>query len=180
MWQFVKYTLATIIGLFLFSFLGFILIIGIGSAMSSSESEFEVKENSVLKLNWNFFEYNYNGSNSWKIWVVLRGQLYGAPGLRMTKWRHFVFHQFGVPTDHIFWHTCRIFRHTCHISNFKILKIGRFRNTKSQKCLSEKKWISIQALVNRDFVRRDRLFRQTKLQKWISHTKGCKSWFHRM
>jgi protease-4 len=53
MWQFVKFTLATIIGLFLFSFLGFILIIGIGSAMSSSESEFQVKENSVLKLDLN-------------------------------------------------------------------------------------------------------------------------------
>ncbi|MHA8050984.1 signal peptide peptidase SppA [Aquirufa sp. ROCK-SH2] len=53
MWQFVKYTLATIIGLFLFSLLSFIFIVGIGSAMSSSESEYEVKENSILKLNLN-------------------------------------------------------------------------------------------------------------------------------
>ena len=35
-------------------------------------------------------------------------------------------------------------------------------------------------LVNRDFVWRNMKFRQTKLQKWISHTKGCKSWFCHM
>jgi protease-4 len=53
MWQFVKFTLATIIGLFLFSLLSFVFVVGIGSAMSSSETEFDVKENSVLKLDLN-------------------------------------------------------------------------------------------------------------------------------
>lgn len=53
MWQFVKFTLATIVGFFLFSLFGFFIIVGIGSAMNSSEAEFEVKENSVLKLDLN-------------------------------------------------------------------------------------------------------------------------------
>lgn len=53
MWQFVKYTLATIVGMFLFLLVSIILLVGIGSAMSSSDSEYEVKENSILKLDLN-------------------------------------------------------------------------------------------------------------------------------
>jgi hypothetical protein len=33
--------------------------------------------------------------------------------------RHFIFHQFGVQTDSIFWHIC-------HISNYEIIKIDQF------------------------------------------------------
>ncbi len=52
MLQFFKYVLATIVGLLLFSFVGFFLLIGIGAALSSSaDSKVEVKEKSVLKLN---------------------------------------------------------------------------------------------------------------------------------
>ena len=53
MWQFVKYTLATIVGMFLFLLVSIILVAGIGSAMSSSDSEYELKENSILKLDLN-------------------------------------------------------------------------------------------------------------------------------
>jgi hypothetical protein len=53
---------------------------------------------------------------------IIRGQLCGAQGLRLSKWRHFVLRQFGVPTDHIFWHTCCIFWHTCLTSNSQIFK----------------------------------------------------------
>jgi hypothetical protein len=63
--------------------------------------------------------------------VLIRwGQLYGTRRLCMTKWRHFVIHQFCVQTVNIFWHTCCIFWHTCRISNLKNLKIGWFRKTK--------------------------------------------------
>ncbi|GAB2588406.1 signal peptide peptidase SppA [Spirosoma areae] len=49
--QFLKYVLATIIGLLLFSFIGFLLLIGIGTAISSSsDKKTTVKENTVLKL----------------------------------------------------------------------------------------------------------------------------------
>jgi len=52
--QFLKYVLATVVGLLLFSFVGFLLLVGIGSAISaSSDKEVTVKENSVLKLNLN-------------------------------------------------------------------------------------------------------------------------------
>lgn len=52
MFQFLKYVLATIIGLFLFSFIGFLLLLGIGVAASSgSKNQTTVKANSVLKLN---------------------------------------------------------------------------------------------------------------------------------
>ncbi|WP_234734669.1 signal peptide peptidase SppA [Tellurirhabdus bombi] len=52
--QFLKYVLATFVGLIVFSFVGFMLLIGIGSALSSASSdETTVKENSVLKLNLN-------------------------------------------------------------------------------------------------------------------------------
>lgn len=53
MWQFFKYTLATLMGLFLFLIISILLIVGIGAAMSGGESEFEVKENSILKLDLN-------------------------------------------------------------------------------------------------------------------------------
>ena len=55
--------------------------------------------------------------------------------------------------------------------------MGWFCKTKSKKCLSEKKRFSIQALANHDYVGRNVMFCQTKLQKWISHTKGYKNWF---
>ena len=48
--QFLKYVLATIVGLLLFSFVGFLLLIGIGAAFSSSDSKTTVSENSVLKI----------------------------------------------------------------------------------------------------------------------------------
>ncbi|MCX6216709.1 signal peptide peptidase SppA [Spirosoma sp.] len=48
--QFLKYVLATIVGLLLFSFVGFLLLIGLGTALSSSDKKTTVKENTVLKL----------------------------------------------------------------------------------------------------------------------------------
>ncbi|MBD2757336.1 signal peptide peptidase SppA [Spirosoma validum] len=48
--QFLKYVLATIVGLMLFSFVGFLLLLGIGAAFSSSDSKTTVSANSVLKL----------------------------------------------------------------------------------------------------------------------------------
>ncbi|OIN56706.1 signal peptide peptidase SppA [Arsenicibacter rosenii] len=52
--QFLKYVLATIVGLFLFSFVGFLLLIGISAAFSSAaDKQTEVAGNSVLKLNLN-------------------------------------------------------------------------------------------------------------------------------
>lgn len=53
MWQFIKYTLATLMGLFLFLIISILMIVGVGAAMSEGESEFEVKENSILKLDLN-------------------------------------------------------------------------------------------------------------------------------
>jgi protease-4 len=53
MWQFFKYTLATLMGLFLFLIISILMIVGIGAAMSGGDSEFEVKENSILKLDLN-------------------------------------------------------------------------------------------------------------------------------
>ncbi|WP_077922782.1 signal peptide peptidase SppA [Spirosoma sp. 209] len=51
MLQFFKYVLATIVGLLLFSIVGFILLVGIGAALSSSaDTKVSVKENTVLKL----------------------------------------------------------------------------------------------------------------------------------
>ncbi|GAB2794238.1 signal peptide peptidase SppA [Rhabdobacter roseus] len=49
MLQFLKYVLATIVGILLFSVLSLLLLIGIGSAFSSDE-KVNVKDNSVLKL----------------------------------------------------------------------------------------------------------------------------------
>jgi len=51
--QFLKYVLATIVGLLLFSFVGFLLLIGIGAAISSSDSKVSVANNSVLKVDLN-------------------------------------------------------------------------------------------------------------------------------
>lgn len=49
--QFLKYVLATIVGLLLFSFVGFLLLIGLSAALSSSsDQKADVKENSVLKI----------------------------------------------------------------------------------------------------------------------------------
>ncbi len=53
MLQFLKYVLATIVGIFLFSILSFFLLIGIGAAMSSSDTKTTVESNSVLKLDLN-------------------------------------------------------------------------------------------------------------------------------
>ncbi|GAB3947797.1 signal peptide peptidase SppA [Spirosoma harenae] len=52
MQQFLKYVLATIVGLILFSFVGFLMLIGLSAALSSSsDQKTEVKNNSVLKIN---------------------------------------------------------------------------------------------------------------------------------
>ncbi|MGA0558968.1 signal peptide peptidase SppA [Larkinella sp. VNQ87] len=52
--QFLKYVFATIVGLFLFTFVAFLMLLGIGSVFSAaSGDEVAVKENSVLKLNLN-------------------------------------------------------------------------------------------------------------------------------
>ncbi len=49
--QFLKYVLATIVGLLLFSFIGFMLLIGVGTALSSSsDKKTTVKKNTVLKI----------------------------------------------------------------------------------------------------------------------------------
>ena len=53
MWQFIKYVFATIVGLFIFSLLGFFLFIGMAAALGSSEEKTTVESNSVLKLNLN-------------------------------------------------------------------------------------------------------------------------------
>ena len=53
MLQFLKYVLATIIGIFLFSLFSLFFIIGIGSMMSSGEDETSVKSNSILQLDLN-------------------------------------------------------------------------------------------------------------------------------
>lgn len=49
--QFLKYVLATIVGLLLFSFVGFLLLLGLGAILSSAgDQKVVVKENSVLKI----------------------------------------------------------------------------------------------------------------------------------
>jgi protease-4 len=53
MWQFIKSTLATVFGLFLFFLISLFIVLGIGAAFSSAESEFDVKDNSILKLDLN-------------------------------------------------------------------------------------------------------------------------------
>ncbi|MPR32457.1 signal peptide peptidase SppA [Salmonirosea aquatica] len=49
MLQFLKFVLATLVGLFLFFIVSFFILVGIGSALSS-EDEVVIKDNSVLKL----------------------------------------------------------------------------------------------------------------------------------
>ena len=53
MWQFVKYSLATVVGLFLFAIVSLLLLAGVGAAMGSSDEVYDLKENSVLKLDLN-------------------------------------------------------------------------------------------------------------------------------
>ncbi|WP_341539275.1 signal peptide peptidase SppA [Hymenobacter gummosus] len=48
--QFLKYVLATIVGLVLFSFVGFLLFVGVVAALGSSSDEVTVASNSVLEL----------------------------------------------------------------------------------------------------------------------------------
>lgn len=51
MWQFVKNTLSTIVGLFLFIIFSILILAGVGTVISESEDHVEVKENSILKIN---------------------------------------------------------------------------------------------------------------------------------
>jgi len=53
MWQFVKYSLATVVGLFLFAIVSLLLLAGVGAAMDSSYEVYDLKDNSVLKLDLN-------------------------------------------------------------------------------------------------------------------------------
>lgn len=53
MWQFFKYTFASLMGLILFLVISLLILFGVGSSMSTGDSEFEVKENSILKLDLN-------------------------------------------------------------------------------------------------------------------------------
>lgn len=53
MWQFVKYSLATVFGLFLFFIVSLLLLAGVGAAIGSSEEVYDLKDNSVLKLDLN-------------------------------------------------------------------------------------------------------------------------------
>lgn len=53
MWQFVKYSLATFFGLFLFSIVSLLLLAGVGAAIGSSDEVFDLKDNSVLRLDLN-------------------------------------------------------------------------------------------------------------------------------
>src|SRR5690606_35771768 len=52
MLQFLKYVLATLVGLFLFMILSFFFMVGIGSMLSRGDSATKVSEKSVLKLNF--------------------------------------------------------------------------------------------------------------------------------
>jgi protease-4 len=53
MWKFIKYVLATVVGLFLFMFIGLFILIGI-AASAGKEKAVTVKPNSVLKLDLNY------------------------------------------------------------------------------------------------------------------------------
>jgi protease-4 len=53
MWQFVKYSLATVVGLFLFAVVSLLLLAGVGAAIGSSDEVYDLKNNSVLKLDLN-------------------------------------------------------------------------------------------------------------------------------
>ena len=53
MWQFVKYSLATVVGLFLFVIVSLLLLAGVGAAMGSADEVYDLKDNSVLRLDLN-------------------------------------------------------------------------------------------------------------------------------
>ena len=53
MWQFVKYSLATVFGLFLFVIVSLLLLAGVGAAIGSSDEVYDLKDHSVLKLDLN-------------------------------------------------------------------------------------------------------------------------------
>jgi len=53
MWQFVKYSLATLVGICLFFVFALLMLAGVGAAMGDSSAEFEVKEESILHLDLN-------------------------------------------------------------------------------------------------------------------------------
>jgi protease-4 len=53
MWQFVKYSLATVFGLFLFAIVSILLLAGVGAAIGSSDEVYDLKDNSVLRLDLN-------------------------------------------------------------------------------------------------------------------------------
>ena len=53
MWQFVKYSLATVFGLFLFVIVSLLLLAGVGAAMGSADEVYDLKGNSVLRLDLN-------------------------------------------------------------------------------------------------------------------------------
>lgn len=53
MWKFIKYVLATVVGLFLFMFIGLFILIGI-AASAGKEKAVTVKPNSVLKVDLNY------------------------------------------------------------------------------------------------------------------------------
>jgi protease-4 len=53
MWQFVKYSLATVVGLFLFAIVSLLLLAGVGAAIGSADEVYDLKDNSVLKLDLN-------------------------------------------------------------------------------------------------------------------------------
>ena len=53
MWQFVKYSLATVFGLFLFFIVSLLLLAGVGAAIGSSDAVYDLKYNSVLRLDLN-------------------------------------------------------------------------------------------------------------------------------
>ncbi len=53
MLRFLKYVFATIVGLFLFTILGFFLLVGIAAAVGGSDDQVSLKDNSVLKLDLN-------------------------------------------------------------------------------------------------------------------------------
>lgn len=53
MWQFVKYSLATLVGICLFFVFALLLIVGVGAAMSDSDAVFPMKEQSILHLDLN-------------------------------------------------------------------------------------------------------------------------------
>ena len=53
MWQFVKFSLATVVGLFLFAIVSLLLLAGVGAAIGKSDEVYDLKDNPVLKLDLN-------------------------------------------------------------------------------------------------------------------------------